>query len=158
MVGRRLASALSWRYFPAGHHQLQRSRPTVDPVVPSSPSNALEVHAPPHIVGLYPIVSDREKAYRTARAGDLGAGIAQKMFFFKSQVYNVFFPTIIDPADCAVGPLSALPYQALHGYGVFSAHHGEVRGCRRACEHTLLALASRCIVLMYKVATCHSST
>jgi hypothetical protein len=31
--------------------------------------------------GLYSVVSDREKTYRTGRAGDFGAGIAQKIFF-----------------------------------------------------------------------------
>jgi hypothetical protein len=48
------------------------------------------------------------------------------------------FPTSADPADRAVGPLSPLPCQAWHGYGVSNAHHGEVRGCRRACERTPL--------------------
>jgi hypothetical protein len=47
MVGRRLASALSWRCFPAGHHQLQHPLPTANPAVPSSPSNAYVVHASP---------------------------------------------------------------------------------------------------------------
>jgi hypothetical protein len=54
------------------------------------------------------------------------------------------FPTAIDPADRAVGPLSPLPCQAWHGYGVYSAHHGEVRGCRRACERTPLRSRRRC--------------
>jgi hypothetical protein len=39
-------------------------------------------------VGLYSVVSDREKTYRTARAGDLGAGIAQKLFFQKPYVHG----------------------------------------------------------------------
>jgi hypothetical protein len=34
-------------------------------------------------VGLYSRVSNREKTYRTGRAGDLGAGIAQKLIFQK---------------------------------------------------------------------------
>jgi hypothetical protein len=46
-AGRRLASALSWRFFPDGHHQLQHPPPTADPAVPSSPSNAPEVQVPP---------------------------------------------------------------------------------------------------------------
>jgi hypothetical protein len=37
------------------------------------------------------------------------------------------FPTAADPTDRAIGPLSPLPCQAWHGYGVSSAHHGEVR-------------------------------
>jgi hypothetical protein len=61
MACRRLASALSWRCFPAGHHELQRPCPTADPAVPSSPTNAPEVHAPPPKVGMYLVVSDREK-------------------------------------------------------------------------------------------------
>jgi hypothetical protein len=84
---------------------LRRPRPTIDPTVPSSPPNAPEVQAPPPIVGLYAVILDREKTYRTARAGDLGAGIARKEFFFKSPLYMAF-PTAADPADCAVGPLS----------------------------------------------------
>jgi hypothetical protein len=47
MAGRRLASALSWRRFSAGHHQLEHPPPTADPAVPSSPSNAHVVHAAP---------------------------------------------------------------------------------------------------------------
>jgi hypothetical protein len=82
--GRRLASAPSLQCFSAGHHQLQRSRPTADPAVPSSPTNDAEVHAPPHRVGLYPLIYDHENTYRTARAGDLGAGVAQKYFFSKA--------------------------------------------------------------------------
>jgi hypothetical protein len=52
------------------------------------------------------------------------------------------FPTAADPADRAVGPLSPLPCQAWHGYGVCSAHHGEVRGCRRDCERTPSGVAA----------------
>ena len=40
--------------------------------------------------------------------------------------------------------LLALPCQTWHGYGVSCAHHGEVRGCRRACERTPLRGRSRC--------------
>jgi hypothetical protein len=93
-------------------------------------------------VGMYSIVSVCEKAYRTGRPGDLGAGIAQKLFF-QSPMYMAF-PTAADPTDRAVGPLSPLPCQALHGYGVSSAHHGEVRRCRRACERTPLRGRRRC--------------
>ena len=141
-AGRQLASALSWRCFPAGHHQLQHPPPTADPAVPSSPSNAAVVQVPLLKVRLYLGVSVREKTYRTGRAGDLGAGSAQN-FFFKSPQYRAF-PTAADPTDRAVGPLSPLPCQAWHGYGVSSAHHGEVRGCRRACERTPLRGRRRC--------------
>jgi hypothetical protein len=143
MAGRRLASAISWRCFPGGHNQLQRQRPTADPAVPSTPSNAPEVHAPPPQEGLYPVVLDCEKTYRTARAGDLGAGIAQKLLFLKSPMYMAF-STATYPADRAVGPLSPLPCQAWHGCGISSAHHGEVRGCRRACGRDPLRGRRRC--------------
>jgi hypothetical protein len=83
MAGRRLASALSWHCFPAGHRQLQHPPPTADPAVPSSPSKAAEVQAPPLKLRLYSRVYVREKTYRTGRAGDLDAGIAQKLFFQK---------------------------------------------------------------------------
>jgi hypothetical protein len=144
MVGRRLASALSWRCFPAGHHQLQRLRPTADPAASSSPSNALEVHAPPHIVGSYQVESNREKTYWTVRAGDLGAGIAHSLYFFISLMYMAF-PTPVYPGVRAFGPLSPPPCQAWHSYGVSSAHHGEVRGCRRACERTPSWAAGGCL-------------
>jgi hypothetical protein len=94
-------------------------------------------------VGLYLVVYVRKKTYRTGRAGDLGAGIAQKLFFSKSHVYMAF-PTAADHADRAIGPLSPLPCQAWHGYGVSNAHHGEVMGCRRACERTPLRSRRRC--------------
>jgi hypothetical protein len=61
-------------------------------------------------IGLYPIVSHRKKTYRTGRAGDLGADIAQ-IFFFKSPMYMAF-PTTADLAVRAVGPLSPLPCHA----------------------------------------------
>jgi hypothetical protein len=93
-------------------------------------------------VGLFLVVFVREKTYRTGPAGHLGAGIAQKLFF-KSPMYRAF-PTVADPADRVVGPLSPLPCQAWHGYGVSSAHHGEVRGCRRARERTALRGRRRC--------------
>jgi hypothetical protein len=61
--------------------------------------------------------------------------VLQRNYFFKSPMYMAS-PTAVDPADRGVGPLSPLPCQAWHGYRVSSAHHGEVRGCRRACERT----------------------
>jgi hypothetical protein len=64
-------------------------------------------------------------------------------FSFKSPLYMAF-PTADDPADRAVGPLSPLPCHAWHGYGVSIAHHGEVRGCRRACERTPFRGRRRC--------------
>jgi hypothetical protein len=63
------------------------------------------------------------------------APVAYKNYFIKSPPYKAF-PTAANRADRIAGPLSPLPCQALHGYGVSSAHHGEVRGWRRACEHT----------------------
>jgi hypothetical protein len=42
------------------------------------------------------------------------------------------FLTAVDHADRVVVPLSPLPCQAWHGYGVSNAHHGEARECRRA--------------------------
>jgi hypothetical protein len=30
----------------------------------------------------------------------------------------------------------------MHGYGVSNAHHGEVRGCERACERNPLRVAT----------------
>jgi hypothetical protein len=64
-------------------------------------------------------------------------------YFFKSPMYMAF-PTAADPADRAVDPLSPLPCQAWHGYGVSSAHHREVRGCRRTSERTRLRGRRRC--------------
>jgi hypothetical protein len=96
-------------------------------------------------VGLYLVVYGYEKTYRTARAGDLGAGIAQKIFMQKPYVHGFpDTPTSVDPAHHAVGPLSPLPCQAKHGYGVSNAKHGEARGCRRACESTPLRGRRRC--------------
>jgi hypothetical protein len=46
------------------------------------------------------------------------------------------FTTASSRGDGTVGPLSPLPYQVRHGYGVSSTHHGEVRGCRRADNST----------------------
>jgi hypothetical protein len=92
-------------------------------------------------VGMYLIAYGYEKTYRTDRARDLGASIAHK--YFKSPLYMAS-PTAADPADRVVAPLAPLPCQALYGYGVPSAHHGEVRGCRRACERTPLRGRRRC--------------
>jgi hypothetical protein len=69
--------------------------------------------------------------------------VSHRNYFFKSPMYMAF-PTVADPADRAVGPLSPLPCQAGHGYGVSSAHQWEVRGCRRACERTPLRGRRRC--------------
>jgi hypothetical protein len=62
---------------------------------------------------------------------------SHRNYFFKSPLYMAF-PTAADPADRAVGPLSPLPCQAWHGYGVSNALHGEVTGYRRACKRTPL--------------------
>jgi hypothetical protein len=63
--------------------------------------------------------------------------VLHRNYFFKSPMYRAF-PTSANHADQAVGPLSPLPCQAWHSYGISSAHHGEVRGCRRACERNPL--------------------
>jgi hypothetical protein len=81
---------------------------------------------------------------RTGQAGDLGAGRVHKSFF-KSPPYMAF-PTPTNRADRTAGPLSPVPCQAWHGYGVSSAHLGEVRGYRRACERTSLMGRRRCAV------------
>jgi hypothetical protein len=44
----------------------------------------------------------------------------------------------------ALWALNPLPCQAWPGYGVSNAHHGEVRGCRRVYERTLLRGRRRC--------------
>jgi hypothetical protein len=69
--------------------------------------------------------------------------VLHRNYFFKSPLYMAF-PRAANPADRAVGPLSPLPCQAWHGYGASIAHHGEVRGCRRACERTPLRGRRRC--------------
>jgi hypothetical protein len=77
-----------WRYFPADHRELQRPRPTADPAIylPRHHTPLRYMPNPPK-VGMYPIVSSHEKTYRTARAGDLGAGIAQKLLFQKPSLH-----------------------------------------------------------------------
>jgi hypothetical protein len=45
-AGRRVASALPQRCFPAIRHQLQHPQPAADPPVPSSPKNISQIHAP----------------------------------------------------------------------------------------------------------------
>jgi hypothetical protein len=67
--------------------------------------------------------------------------VLHRNYSFKNPMYKAF-PTASDPADRAVGPLSPLPCQAWHGYGVSSAHNEEVRGCRRACERTPSGVAA----------------
>jgi hypothetical protein len=69
--------------------------------------------------------------------------VSHRNYFLKSPLYMAF-PIAADPADRAVGPLSPLPCQAWHGYAVSSAHHGEVRGCRRAYERTPIRGRRRC--------------
>jgi hypothetical protein len=69
--------------------------------------------------------------------------VLHRNYFFKSPMYMAF-ATAANPADRAVCPLSPLPCKAWHGYGAFSAHHGDMRGCRRACERTPLRGRRRC--------------
>jgi hypothetical protein len=80
-------------------------------------------------VGLYSVVCDREKHIGRAERETL-VPVLHRNYFFKSPMYMAF-PTAADHADRAVGPFSPLPCQGWHGYGVYNAHHGEVRGCRR---------------------------
>jgi hypothetical protein len=48
---------------------------------------------------------------------------------------HMAYPTSDDRAERTLGPLSSLPCQTWHGYGISCTHHGEVSGCRRACKH-----------------------
>jgi hypothetical protein len=87
--------------------------------------------------------------------------VSHRNYFFKSPMYRAF-PTTDDHADRVVGPLSPLPYQAWHGYGVSSAHHGEVRVCRRACQRTPLQGRRRCAAggcrFMHTIFQVHASS
>jgi hypothetical protein len=145
MARRWLASALSLRCFPAVHHKLQHPRPTADPAVPSSPSNALGLHAPPPRSRIVPNSMRPRKTYRTGRAGDLGAGIAQKLFILKALCTWLSRKLMILRIE-----LSALlaPYRARPGTATplrgFQRPPREVRGCRRACERTRLRGRRRC--------------
>jgi hypothetical protein len=143
MAGRRPASALSWRCFPVGHHQLQHPRPTADPAVPSSPSNALGLQAPPPRSRNVPNNMRPRKNISDGPSGRSWCRYCTEIVYFKGPLYMAF-PTAVDPADRAVGPLSPSPCQGWHGYGVSNAHHGEVRGCRRASERTTLRGRRRC--------------
>jgi hypothetical protein len=139
-AGRRLASALSWRCFPVGHHQLQHPPPSADPAVPSSPSNAHVVHAPPPRGGtVCRSISPRKK-----HIGRAEREILVPVLHRNKSPLHMAFPTTVDPADRALGPLSPLPCHAWHGYRVSNAHHGKVRGCRRACERTPFRGRRRC--------------
>jgi hypothetical protein len=93
-------------------------------------------------VGLYTRVSNRENHIGPAER-EILVPVLHRNYFFKSPMYMAF-PTTADPADRAVGPLSPLPCQTWLGYGASSPHHGEVRGCRRACERTPLRGRRRC--------------
>jgi hypothetical protein len=93
-------------------------------------------------VGMYSIVSNREEHIGRAER-EILVLVLHINYFLKSPLYMAF-PTAVDPADRVVGPLSPLPCHAWHGYGVSSAHHGEVRGCRRACKRTPLRGRRRC--------------
>jgi hypothetical protein len=142
MARRRLASALSWRCFPAGHFELQHPPPTADPTVPSSPSNTHVVQVPPPRSKTV-LNSMYAKRHIGRAEREILVPVSHRNYFFKSPLYMAF-STAADPADRAVGPLSPLPCHAWHGYGVSNAHHGELRGCRRACERTPLRDRRRC--------------
>jgi hypothetical protein len=86
MAGRRLASALSWR---TSRLAITSSNTRFPPLIrPYPPRHETLMEYKPHPleVGLYSVVYDRGKTYRTGRAGDLGAGIAQKIFIQKPYV------------------------------------------------------------------------
>jgi hypothetical protein len=130
--------------FPAVHqHHLQHPRPSVDPAVPSSPSNALGLHAPTPRSRIVPCSMRPRKNISDEPSGRSWCRYCTNIVYFKSPLYKAL-PRAADPADRAVGPLSPLPCQAWRGYGVSIAHHGEVRGCRRACERTPLRACRRC--------------
>jgi hypothetical protein len=137
MGGRWLASALSWRGFPAVHHRLQHPRPTADPAVSSSPSNTSRLHAPPPQSRTIPSSVRPRKNKSDGPSGRSWSRYCTEIAYFKSPLYRAF-PIDADPADRVVGPFSPLPCQVWHGYGISSAHHGEVMGCRWACERTPL--------------------
>jgi hypothetical protein len=108
------------RPYPPRHHTLMRYMPH------------------PLKEGLYPIVFDNEKSHIGRAEREILAPVLDRKFVFKCPLLYMTFPTPYDHADRVVGPLSSLPCQAWHGYGVSNARHGEVKGCRRACERTPL--------------------
>jgi hypothetical protein len=69
------------------------------------------------------------------------APVAYNSYFFQKALCTWPFLTAADRKSALSSPL---PYQVWHGYGVSSAHHGEVMGCQRACERTPLRGRRRC--------------
>jgi hypothetical protein len=111
LLGRRLASAI-----PGAASRLAttssntRFPPLIRPYLPRE-QTLLEFMPHPLEVGLYSVVCDREKTYRTARAGDLGAGIAQNVFS-KARCRRLSRQLLI--LRIAMSALLA-PYRARHG-------------------------------------------
>jgi hypothetical protein len=154
MAGRRLASALSWRCFPAGHFQLQHPRPTADPAVPSSPSNAFIVRVPPPRSRTVLSSICMRKNISDGPSGRSWCRYLTEIVFIKALCTwlsrHLLIPRI--ELSALLGP------QAWHGYGFSSAYLGEVRGCRRACERTPLrgrrhcaAVGRHCTCTRYKI-------
>jgi hypothetical protein len=81
------------------------------------------------------------KTCRTGRAGDLGAGIAQ-FVFSKALCARLSRQLMIPRIEVLANLAPAVPSMAR--LRVCSAHHGEERGCRRACERTPLRGRRRC--------------
>jgi hypothetical protein len=89
MVGRRLASALSWRCLPAGYHQLQHPPPTVDPAVPSSQSNVPEVQVPPPRGRTVLSSICMRKKYIGRAEREILVPVLHGNYFFKSPLYRM---------------------------------------------------------------------
>jgi hypothetical protein len=67
-------------YGAASRLTIASSNARVPPMIRSYPQTLLRYIPHPPKVGMYPLVSCLERTYRTARAGDIGACIAQKLF------------------------------------------------------------------------------
>jgi hypothetical protein len=63
---------------------------------------------------MYRVLFDREKTYRTARAGDLGAGMTQKLFFSKA-LFTWLSRQLMIPRVALSALLAS--YRANHGTG-----------------------------------------
>jgi hypothetical protein len=127
MACRRLASALSWRCFPACHFQLRHPPPTVDPAVPSSPSNALVVHVPsPRSRNVLNSICMR-KNISDGPSGRFWCRYRTEIISSKALCTRLSRQLLIPRIE-----LSAL----LAPYRGFQRPPREARGCRRACERT----------------------
>jgi hypothetical protein len=124
-VGRLLASALPWRCFPAARRELQHPRPTADPSVPPFAKKYFADTTPTPLSGEYMQVFNREKTYRTGRAGDLSVGI--RTLCFSKTLCTWTSRQLLIPRIAAAGTsFNLLPCQAWHGYMDTNAHRVEV--------------------------------